>query len=99
MAGGQCWGQGRAETPVSPWRPFARALVRQTLCLMWQLPGSGWPSKQGLARDSIWAGGGAGLTNRDQNPLMPHAAPFFPVLCSLLLPSPKAAAFILSPST
>lgn len=36
----------------------------RALCLLWQLPGSGWLSR-----------GGTGLTNRDQNPLLADSAP------------------------
>lgn len=32
----------------------------QVLCLLWQLPGSGWLSRQRLAQDSVWAGEGLG---------------------------------------
>lgn len=32
----------------------------RALRLLWQLPGSGWLSRQGLTRDSVWAGEGLG---------------------------------------
>lgn len=36
----------------------------RALCLLWQLPGSRWLSRQGLAQDGVWTG--EGLSWADQ---------------------------------
>lgn len=61
--------------------------------LPWQLPGSGWLSRQGLDGQPL-ARGRAGLTKCDQNPLLPYtpsASCPLPISC-------KTTAFIQKPT-